>query len=36
MESTTMDTRIIEQLEAAYSQEFKLIQHDLGKTEQLV
>jgi len=36
MESTAIDTKIIEQLQALYSQEFKLVQHDLGKTEQLI
>jgi hypothetical protein len=36
MESTGIDTKIIDQLEAMYGQEFKLVQHDIGKTEQLV
>ena len=36
MESTTINTKIIEQSQSLYSQEFKLVQHDLGKTEELV
>ena len=31
-----MDTKIIDQLQAFFSEEFKLVQHDLGKMEQLV
>ena len=31
-----MDTKIIDQLEAFFGEEFKLVQHDLGKMEQLV
>lgn len=31
-----MDTKIIDQLEAVFSEEFKLVQHDLGKMEHLV
>src|SRR3972149_3567635 len=36
MESRTMDTKIIDQLEAIFAEEFKLVQHNLGKMEQLV
>jgi hypothetical protein len=36
MESKTMDTKIIDQLEAIFGEEFKLVQHDPGKMEQLV
>lgn len=31
-----MDTKIIEQLEAAFNEEFKLVENDLGALEQLV
>ena len=31
-----MDTKIIEQLEAAFSEEFRLVDNDLGALEQLV
>ncbi len=31
-----MDTKIIEQLEQAFAEEFKLVQNDLGATEELV
>ena len=31
-----MDTTIIDQIKAVFSEEFKLVQHDLGKMEQLV
>jgi len=31
-----MDTKIIDQLEAVFGEEFKLVQHDLGKMEQLM
>jgi len=30
-----MDTQIIDQLEAIFGEEFKLVQHDLGKMEYL-
>jgi hypothetical protein len=36
MESKIMDTKIIDQLEAFLGEEFKLVQHDLGKMEHLV
>jgi len=36
MESKTMDTQIIDQLQAFFGEEFKLVQHDLGKMEHLV
>ena len=35
MESTIMDTKIIDQLEAVFGEEFKLVQHNLDKMEQL-
>ena len=31
-----MDSKIIQELEAAFAEEFKLVQHDLGATEELV
>ena len=31
-----MDNKIIQQLEEAFAQEFELVQHDLGATEELV
>jgi hypothetical protein len=36
MKGMNMDTKIIEQLEAAFSEEFRLIENDLGALEQLV
>jgi hypothetical protein len=36
MEGTIMDTKIIEQLEQAFAEEFKLVQNDLGAAEELV
>ena len=36
MKGAIMDTKIIEQLEEAFAEEFALVQHDLGATEELV
>jgi hypothetical protein len=36
MKGKIMDTKIIEQLEAALNEEFKLVEHDLGALEHLV
>ena len=36
MKGMNMDTKIIEQLEAAFNEEFKLVENDLGALEQLV
>jgi len=36
MKGTNMDTKIIEQLEAAFSEEFRLVENDLGALEQSI
>jgi len=36
MKGMNMDTKIIEQLEATFSEEFRLVENDLGASEQLV
>jgi len=36
MEDTIMDTKILEQLEEAFVEEFELVQHDLGTMEELI
>jgi hypothetical protein len=36
MKGMNMDTKTIEQLEAAFNEEFKLVENDLGALEQLI